>query len=82
MALTDVLVRRARPGAVETVMIGGETVYHKGRFTRLDRDETLAAITTALTRPDTPGEALQRRLAATTKPVVRAFYKDWTDWRS
>jgi cytosine/adenosine deaminase-related metal-dependent hydrolase len=82
MALTDVLVRRARPNAVKTVIIGGETVYHQGRFTRLDRDETLAAITTALSRPDTPDEALRRRLSATTKPVVRAFYEDWKDWRS
>lgn len=77
MALTDVLVRRARTDAVETVVIGGEVVYHQGRFTRLDRDEVLGAITAALTRPDTPDEAARRQLAATAKPVVRAFYADW-----
>jgi len=81
LSLTEVLVRRARPGAVETVMIGGETVYSQGRFTRIDRDEVLAAIATALNRPDTPNEAARRRLAATAKPVVRAFYSDWADWR-
>ncbi len=79
IALAEVLVRRARPGAVETVMIGGVTVYHRGRFTRIDRDEVLSAIAKALNRPDTTDEAKRRRLAATTKPIIRAFYSDWED---
>jgi cytosine/adenosine deaminase-related metal-dependent hydrolase len=75
--LVDVLVRRARAQAVETVLVGGQVAYHQGRFTRLDRDATLAAIAAALDRPDTPDEAARRALAAALLAPVRDFYRDW-----
>ena len=75
--LVDVLVRRARAQAVETVLVGGQVVYHQGRFTRLDRDATLAAIAAALDRPDTPDESARRALAAALLGPVRDFYRDW-----
>jgi 5-methylthioadenosine/S-adenosylhomocysteine deaminase len=74
--LVEVLVRRARAGAVETVLIGGATVYHQGRFTRIDRAAEMARITEDMSRPDTPDEALRRRLAHALLDPVRAFYQD------
>lgn len=77
LPLVDVLVRRAKAGAVETVLVGGEVVYHEGRFTRVDREATLTEIAHALDRPDTPAEAERRRLAAALLGPVREFYRGW-----
>ncbi len=77
MPLVDVLLRRAKAGAVDTVIIGGETVYRDGRFTRVDRDVVLDEIARALDRPDTDAEAEQRRLAKALLQPVRDFYRDW-----
>ena len=75
--LVDVLVRRVRTGAVETVVIGGETVYHNGVFSRVDRDAVLGEIAAALGDGDTPAEAIQRRLASDLLAPVRDFYRGW-----
>ncbi|MEO1103132.1 MAG: amidohydrolase family protein, partial [Pseudomonadota bacterium] len=75
--LVDVLLRRARAGAVETVMVNGSVIYHEGSFLRLDRDATLEEIAAALARPDTPREAERRRLAAALLDPVRSFYRGW-----
>jgi cytosine/adenosine deaminase-related metal-dependent hydrolase len=77
MPLVDILVRRAKAGAVETVLVGGEVIFSDGRFTRVDREAVLAEIAGTLDRPDTPPEAGRRRLAAALLPTVRAFYRDW-----
>lgn len=77
LPLVDVLVRRAKAQAVDTVMIAGRVVYREGRFTRVDRDDVLSAIAAALDRPDTPAEEERRRLAAALHEPVRAFYVGW-----
>jgi len=77
MPVVDVLVRRAKAQAVETVMIGGRLVYAKGRFTRVDRDDVLSALAAALDRPDTAEEEQRRRLATALLGPVRDFYRDW-----
>lgn len=77
MPVVETLLRRARAGTVETVMIGGQVVYHEGRFTRVSRPEVLAEITRAMTRPDTEAEAARRQLAADLLGPVRRFYRDW-----
>lgn len=77
MPLVDVLLRRAKPHAVETVMIGGRVVYEEGRFVHVDRDAVLDAITKALDRPDSPEEAQRRGLAGALLEPVRAFYRSW-----
>lgn len=77
MPLVDVLVRRAKAQAVETVMIAGRVVYAEGRFRTVDRDAVHAAITRALDRPDTPEDAQRRRLARDLLEPVRAFYRGW-----
>lgn len=76
--LVDVLVRRAKAGAVETVMVDGAVIYHEGRFTRVDRQATLAEIARDLDRPDTPPEAAARRLARALLGPVRDIYRDWS----
>ena len=42
MPLEEVMLRRARAGAVETVLIGGAPVLRERRFVRVDRDAVLA----------------------------------------
>jgi cytosine/adenosine deaminase-related metal-dependent hydrolase len=75
----DVLVQRARPPAVNTVMIGGEVVYRDGRFTRVDRDAVLAEIADMLARPLTPEEDERRVLAAGVMEHFRRFYDGYLD---
>lgn len=75
--LADVLVRRAKAGAVETVLVNGDQIYHEGRFTYVDRAATLRDIAHALSQPDTPHEAERRRLAAALVEPVRDFYRGW-----
>ena len=75
--LIDVLLRRAKAGAVETVIIGGETVYHQGRFMRVDRQAVQGEIARALGRPDSEAEASLRHLASDLMEPVRDFYRDW-----
>ncbi len=77
MPLVDVLVRRAKSAAVQSVMIGGQVVYHEGRFTRIDRNAILEDITRTLDRPDTAAEVVRRRLASDLIGPVRDFYEDW-----
>ncbi|MEO0388991.1 MAG: amidohydrolase family protein [Pseudomonadota bacterium] len=77
MPLEDVLLRRAKAAAVQTVMIEGETVYHEGRFTRVERDAVLAEISRAMNRPDTAAEAALRHLASDLADPVRDFYRGW-----
>jgi cytosine/adenosine deaminase-related metal-dependent hydrolase len=77
MPLVDVLIRRARAGAVSTVMIGGDIVYADGRFLRIDRDAILDAIARELNRPDTEAEARLRELARRLIDPVARFYEDW-----
>ncbi|MEM9394588.1 MAG: amidohydrolase family protein [Pseudomonadota bacterium] len=77
MPLLDVLLRRAKAGAVETVLIGGEAIYHQRRFTLVDRDDVLKQVALSLSREDTDSEAAQRRLAAELLEPVQGFYGDW-----
>ena len=75
--LADVIVRRAKAGAVETVMVDGSVIYHEGAFTRIDRAAMLDRIGEALRAPETPEDAERRRLAAALVEPVRRFYSDW-----
>lgn len=77
MPVVDTLLRRAKAGAVESVMIGGQLVYHQGAFTRVSRPEVLAQITHAMTRPDTEAEAARRQLSRDLLGPVKDFYRDW-----
>lgn len=75
--LVDVIVMRATQRAVETVTVGGEVIYHEGRFTRIDRDAVLSGIAEAFARPLTEAETARQVLSAAVFPHVKAFYDQW-----
>lgn len=75
--LIDVILHRARPSAIEAVMVGGEVVYEGGRFTRIDRAQVLEAIRESLAAPLTPTELDRKRLSEGIFPHVKAFYDRW-----
>lgn len=70
----DVLVRRAKAGAVEAVMIGGAVVYRDGRFTLVDHTRTRMEIAAALSAAPTSREQALRRLGEALVAPVQAFY--------
>ncbi|UOM35230.1 amidohydrolase family protein [Acuticoccus sp. I52.16.1] len=77
MPLVDVLVRRAKAGAVETVMVGGAVAYRQGAFAKVDRQAVLAEIAGTLAQPGSAAEAERRRLAGALMGPVRDFYRGW-----
>jgi cytosine/adenosine deaminase-related metal-dependent hydrolase len=77
--VVDAVVHRAKTAAVDTVLVAGEVVLREGRPTRVNRDEALAALASALRVPLTPEEERRRRLAREVFPHVRGFYDGWLD---
>ncbi len=77
--LVEVLIRRAKTTAVATVLIGGEVVYHEGRFTRIDWDQILNEITRVLGQPATEDELALRRLSQDLIDPVSRFYEGWLE---
>ena len=77
LPLVDVLLRRAKPAAVQTVLVGGQIVYHEGHFPGVDRQEILEQIAQCLRREDTAAEAANRQLASDLMAPVGAFYRGW-----
>jgi hypothetical protein len=64
---------------VETVMVAGEVVLDRGRFTRVDRAAAMAELAARLGTPLEPAEERRRRLARDVFPHVRRFYDGWLD---
>lgn len=77
LPLIDVLLRRAKAGAVQTVLVGGKVVYRDGEFPGVDRLEVIGQISQSLNRDDTVSEARLRQLAGDLIEPVRKFYKGW-----
>jgi len=77
MPLVEVLVRRAKAGAVQTVLIGGRLTYQNGQFTPIDRQAILEEISRDLNRADSASEAARKRLAARLLDPVLNFYDGW-----
>jgi len=77
--MLDALLQRAKTNAVDAVLIGGETVYENGRFTRIDRDAVMKEIAAALNRPRSPEEERRRWMAKAVFPHVRKFYDGYLD---
>lgn len=75
--LVDLILHRARPDAVEMVMVGGEVIYRDGRFLRIDREEIHAAIRQSLAQPLTAAEEARRQLSEAVFPHVKRFYDRW-----
>ncbi len=79
VGFVDVLVHRAKSGAVHSVMVGGNWVYRDRRFTRVDRDEILREIAQRLSLPLSAAEEDRRQLARSVMPHVRRFYDGYLD---
>lgn len=75
--LIDVILHRARRESVESVMVAGEVIYHRGAFLRVDREAIHAAIAESLSAPLTGAEEDRRKLAEAVFPHVKRFYDRW-----
>ncbi|MCY7308916.1 MAG: amidohydrolase family protein [Rhodoferax sp.] len=80
--MVDVLVQRAKAGAVHSVMVGGEWIYRKRRFTRVDRDRVLQEIAERMAQPLSAIEQERRVFARRVMPHVREFYAGYLDGES
>ncbi|WP_300055257.1 amidohydrolase family protein [uncultured Roseobacter sp.] len=75
--LVDVILRRAKPASVETVLVGGAIVYHQGTFPAVDKAAVLDQLSQHLRRQKAPAEVEQRNLGYALLDPVRDFYNDW-----
>ena len=75
--LLDIIVRRAKRKSVDTVIIDGNVVFNKGKFTRVDEDTLLDEISKVLSRAKTPEEVELRELSEIIMPAVKNFYSGW-----
>ena len=75
--LLDIIVRRAKRKSVDTVIIDGNVVFNKGKFTRVDEDALLEEISKVLSRAKTPEEVELRELSEIIMPAVKNFYSGW-----
>jgi len=80
--MLDAILQRAKSAAVDAVMVGGETVYENGRFTRVDRDAVLSEIAAVLGRPRNPEEERRRAMARDVFPHVKEFYDGYLEGRT
>ncbi len=77
LGFVDVLVQRAKAGAVHSVMVGGDWIYQARKFTRVDRDAVLADIAQRLARPLSAEEIERQTLARDVMPHVHRFYQGY-----
>ena len=75
--LLDIIVRRAKRKSVDMVIIDGNVVFNKGKFTRVDEDTLLEEISKVLSRAKTPEEVELRELSEIIMPAVKNFYSGW-----
>ncbi len=75
----DALIQRAKSQHVAAVLVGGEVICEHGRFTRVDRDETLERIAQALSKPRSDSENHRRWLRGAVWPHVKDFYRHYLD---
>lgn len=79
IAPLDALVQRAKTRHVDAVIVGGDVVCEKGRFTHIDRDATLERIARALAAPRNEGERHRQWLRRQVFPHVKAFYAQYLE---
>ncbi len=73
----DAVVHRAKSKGVDTVIVAGEPIYRDRRFTRVNKDDALAEIAAALSKPRSAEEQRRRKLARDVLPHVEHFYRDY-----
>jgi hypothetical protein len=62
---------------VDMVMVNGEVVLSKGKFTRIDKEAILAELADSLNVPLTSEEERRRELSKEVFPYVKGFYDGW-----
>ena len=75
--LLDVILRRAKPSSVKTVIIRGEIVYEDGKFLKVDYKKILEQIHHDLSRKDTLNELSLRDVSRNILPTIENFYSRW-----
>ena len=77
--VVDAVVQRARSSGVKTVLVAGEPILRDGQFTRINKAEMLAELSTSLRGPKTDEELKRRKLMRDLRPHVKAFYEGYLD---
>ena len=75
----DAVIQRAKSGGVTLTMCAGEVLYQDGRFTKVDREASLAALHDDLQKALTNDEVERRNLSKALLPHARKFYADYID---
>jgi cytosine/adenosine deaminase-related metal-dependent hydrolase len=75
----DVIVHRARSGAVHSAMINGSWVLRDRTFVTVDRAAVLDAVARSLRADLTDAERARIPFAADVECEVRAFYRDYPE---
>ncbi len=77
--VVDAVLHRAKSGAVDTVIIGGELVYEDGMYTRINKQEVLQALADSLADAPTAEDLTRRKLIADALPYVREYFRNYAD---
>jgi cytosine/adenosine deaminase-related metal-dependent hydrolase len=75
--ILSAILHRAKPQAVDAVIVNGNVIYENGRFTNVDRDTIMARLEENMARPRTAFEDELRQTAEALQPHLRAFYTDY-----
>jgi 5-methylthioadenosine/S-adenosylhomocysteine deaminase len=73
-SVIDALVYRGKTRLVDTVLIAGNTVYHDGKFTGVDRDAALQELANLLDTPVPDEELKIREIGKVFETEMRKFY--------
>jgi 5-methylthioadenosine/S-adenosylhomocysteine deaminase len=76
--VVDAIIYRGRSTDVDAVMIDGKIVFENGRFTCVDRTETLTRLARSFDAALRPDELTRRQFAEALLPHIKRFYADWT----
>jgi cytosine/adenosine deaminase-related metal-dependent hydrolase len=79
MPMLDAVIQRAKTNGVRTVMCDGDVIYDNGRFTRVDRDNTLKTLHDELQHALSDDEVERRKLSKALLPHVQKFYTGYFD---
>jgi 5-methylthioadenosine/S-adenosylhomocysteine deaminase len=75
----DAVIQRAKTQGVTRVICDGETLYHDGRFTRVDQAAALKALHDDMARALSDDEVERRNLSKALLPHARRFYEGYVD---
>jgi hypothetical protein len=70
-------MQRARREAIDAVMVAGETIYERGRFTRVDRAALTGELAAMMGREPSETDARNRELGLRLLDEARHFYRGY-----